>query len=408
MRHFDHIDIGHRKHLFYRHPRPFDRHDDRDVLAVALGATLYCPGTRPSLEHDIVKAARRGVASMVVCLEDAVADADVPMAEANTVRAFRELHDRGAGAAGDEPGDAAHGRGNGGPRRGPDIPLLFIRVRAAEQIGDLVDRLGPAADLVSGFVLPKFTAAAGGAFLDALEDTAARTGRRLLAMPVIESREAIHRETRADLLQDVARLLAKHRDRVLAVRLGATDLSAAYGLRRPPDLTIYDIRPVADAISDVVNILGRADGTGYVVTGPVWEYFSAGERMFKPQLRQSPFERQRATPLRERLITSDLDGLIREVHLDKANGLIGKTVIHPSHVAAVHALSVVTHEEYCDAADILQVTGGGAMASAYANKMNEAKPHRAWAERLMMRARVFGVAAEGVTFVELLEAASRR
>jgi citrate lyase beta subunit len=408
VRHFDHIDIGHRKHLFYRHPRPFGRHDDPDVLAVALGATLYCPGTRPALAHDIVKAARRGVASMVVCLEDAIADADVPAAEANTVRAFRELHDRDAGAADDEPGDAARGRGNGRSRRGPGIPLLFIRVRAAEQIGDLVDRLGPAADLVTGFVLPKFTAASGGAFLDALEDTAARTGRRLLAMPVIESREAIHRETRADLLQDVARLLAKHRDRVLAVRLGATDLSATYGLRRPPDLTIYDIRPVADAISDVVNILGRADGTGYVVTGPVWEYFSAGERMFKPQLRQSPFERQRAAPLRERLITSDLDGLIREVHLDKANGLIGKTVIHPSHVAAVHALSVVTHEEYCDAADILRVTGGGAMASTYANKMNEAKPHRAWAERLMMRARVFGVAAEGVTFVELLEAASRR
>jgi hypothetical protein len=39
--------------------------------------------------------------------------------------------------------------------------------------------------------------------------------------------------------------------------------------------------------------------------------------------------------------------------------------------------------------------------------MNEAKPHRAWAERLMMRARVFGVAAEDVTFVELLEAAGR-
>ncbi|GLW62888.1 ATP/GTP-binding protein [Actinomadura rubrobrunea] len=401
MRHFDHIDIAHRKRLFFRQPRPFSRHDDPEVLAVALGATLYCPATRPSLADDIVKAARKGVASMVVCLEDAIADADVAEAEANAVAALRRLHDGWAGPGEDSPGD---------PRglRDADIPLLFVRVRAAEQIGDLVDRLGPAADLVSGFVLPKFTAAAGGAFLDALEDTAARTGLRLLAMPVIESREAIHRETRADMLQDVARLLAKHRERVLAVRLGAADLSAAYGLRRPPDLTIYDIRPVADVISDVVNILGRADGTGYVVTGPVWEYFSAGERMFKPQLRHSPFERQRAVPLRERLITSDLDGLIREVHLDKANGLIGKTVIHPSHVAAVHALSVVTHEEYCDAADILRVTGGGAMASAYANKMNEAKPHRAWAERLMRRARVFGVAAEGVTFVELLEAAVGR
>ncbi|MFD0686686.1 HpcH/HpaI aldolase/citrate lyase family protein [Actinomadura fibrosa] len=385
MRHFDHIDATYRKHLFYRHPRRFDRHDDPAVLAVALGATLYTPATRPRLAEDIRKAARRGVMSLVVCLEDAIADADVAAGEANAVAQLRALH-----ASGD------------------DVPLLFVRVREPAQIGALTDRLGDAAALVTGFVLPKFTAAAGAAFLDALEETAARTGLRLLAMPVIESAEAVYAETRGGMLDDVARLLAKHRDRVLAVRLGATDMSAAYGLRRPPDLTIYDIRPVAGVICDVVNILGRADGTGYVVTGPVWEYFSAGERMFKPQLRQSPFERQQAAPLRQRLITADLDGLIREVHLDKANGLTGKTVIHPSHVAAVHALSVVTHEEYCDAADILGVAGGGAMASSYANKMNEAKPHRAWAERLLLRAQVFGVAAEGVTFVELLEAAGSR
>ncbi|QKW34991.1 HpcH/HpaI aldolase/citrate lyase family protein [Actinomadura sp. NAK00032] len=385
MRHFDHIDAARRKHLFYRHPRPFDRHDDPAVLAVALGATLYCPATRPALAADIERAAGRGVMSMVVCLEDAIADTEVAAGEANLVAQFQALHAGGA-----------------------DVPLLFVRIRDPRQIGDLLHRLGGAADLVSGFVLPKFTPASGGAFLDALADAADRTGLRLLAMPVIESPEAVYAETRPEMLDDVARLLGKHRPRVLAVRIGATDMSAAYGLRRPPDLTIYDIRPVANVICDVVNVLGRADGTGYVVTGPVWEYFSAGERMFKPQLRQSPFDAQQAAPLRQRLITSDLDGLIREVHLDKANGLTGKTVIHPSHVAAVHALSVVTHEEYCDAADILGVAGGGAMASSYANKMNEAKPHRAWAQRLMLRARVFGVAAEGVTFVELLEAAGSR
>ncbi|URN00170.1 HpcH/HpaI aldolase/citrate lyase family protein [Actinomadura madurae] len=382
MRHFEHIDAARRKHLFYRHPRPFGRHDDPAVLGVALGATLYCPATRPALDADIERALRRGVMSMVVCLEDAIGDDEVAAGEANLVARFRALHAREA-----------------------QVPLLFVRVRDPRQIGDLADRLGGAAELVTGFVLPKFTAAHGGAFLDALADTAARTGLRLLAMPVIESPDAVYAESRTEMLHDVARLLAKHRSRIVAVRLGAADMSAAYGLRRPPDLTIYDIRPVAGVICDVVNILGRADGTGYVVTGPVWEYFSQGERMFKPQLRQSPFDRQRAAPLRQRLITSDLDGLIREVHLDKANGLTGKTVIHPSHVAAVHALSVVTHEEYCDAADILGVAGGGAMASSYANKMNEAKPHRAWAQRLMLRARVFGVAAEGVTFVELLEAA---
>ena len=48
--------------------------------------------------------------------------------------------------------------------------------------------------------------------------------------------------------------------------------------------------------------------------------------------------------------------------------------------------------------------GGGVAASQYGNKMNESAPHRAWAEATLLRARAFGVAAEDVTFVDLLEA----
>jgi citrate lyase beta subunit len=375
MRHFDHLSAIDKSRLFHRLPEPFVRHDDPHTLAVALGATLYIPATRPTLASDIVKCAVQGVTSMVVCLEDAIADDDVPSAEDNLVEQLRSL--------------------------GNEVPMLFIRVRNPDQIPQLVSRLGDAAEGISGFVLPKFTADYGEAFLDALVDTADTTGLRLFAMPVIETREAIYREIRIDTLQDVARLLDKHRDRVLAVRLGATDLSSAYGLRRPRELTIYDILPVAEVISDVVNIIGRADSSGFTVTGPVWEYFVGGERRFKPQSRESPFVEHNTRGLRQRLITADLDGLIREVHLDKANGLTGKTVIHPSHVATVHALSVVTHEEFCDAGDILS-HAGGVKASSYANKMNEVKPHTAWAERIMKRARVFGVSAEGVTFVDFL------
>lgn len=40
--------------------------------------------------------------------------------------------------------------------------------------------------------------------------------------------------------------------------------------------------------------------------------------------------------------------------------------------------------------------------------MNEARPHRAWAERIMVRARAFGVAREEIGLVDLLtEAVSR-
>ncbi|MFF9689336.1 HpcH/HpaI aldolase/citrate lyase family protein [Streptomyces sp. NPDC014623] len=382
MRHFGHISPAVRESLFFREPCEFDAGSSSRMLSAALGATLYSPATRPGLAGDVIKQAGHGVVSMVLCLEDSIDDAEVVDAEANLVRQFADLEARDA-----------------------DVPLLFIRVREPEQISDLVQRLGSSARLLSGFVLPKFTEDRGELFLEALTAAEADSGHRLFAMPVLESPELLHLETRSETLRGIARTVDKYRERVLALRLGVTDFCSAYGLRRAPDMTAYDVQIVGAVIGDVVNVLGRADGTGFTITGPVWEYFRLQERMFKPQLRRSPFMGQ-AEELRTALIEHDLDGLLREIELDRANGLLGKTCIHPSHVLPVHALSVVSHEEYSDAQDILRPGrgGGGVLRSAYTNKMNEVKPHRAWAERTLQRAEVFGVAREDVGFVELLAA----
>ncbi|GAB2929037.1 HpcH/HpaI aldolase/citrate lyase family protein [Streptomyces heilongjiangensis] len=384
MRHFGHIAPEERQRLFFREPGVFTADSPARVLSAALGATLYSPATRERLADDIVKQAGRGVVSMVLCLEDSIGDAEVEGAEENLVRQFADL----------------------AARPDADLPLLFIRVRFPEQIPDLVRRLGPDVRLLSGFVLPKFTEERGIAFLEALTAAEAASGRRLFAMPVLESPELMYRETRVEALQGIAHTVDKYRDRVLALRLGVTDFCSSYALRRAPDMTAYDVQIVASVIADVVNVLGRADGTGFTVTGPVWEYFRVQERMFKPQLRTSPFLENRAGRLRETLIEHALDGLLREISLDQANGLLGKTCIHPSHVAPVHALSVVSHEEFGDAEDILRPErgGGGVLRSASRNKMNEVKPHRAWAERVLQRAEVFGVANEDIGFVDLLAA----
>ena len=384
MRHFGHIAPEVRQRLFHQEPSEFTADSPARLLSAALGATLYSPATRPRLAEDIVKQTGRGVVSMVLCLEDSIGDEDVVEAEENLVRQFAELAE-GAVA---------------------DLPLLFIRVRHPEQIPDLVRRLGPAVRLLSGFVLPKFTEERGIPFLEALSGAEAASGRRLFAMPVLESPDLMYRESRVETLEGIARAVDKYRDRVLALRLGVTDFCSSYGLRRAPDMTAWDVQIVASVIADVVNMLGRADGTGFTVTGPVWEYFRVQERMFKPQLRRSPFLEGQAEELREALIEHAMDGLLREISLDQANGLMGKTCIHPSHVLPVHALSVVSHEEFSDAADILRPErgGGGVLRSQYTNKMNEVKPHRAWAERTMLRAEVFGVANEDIGFVELLAA----
>lgn len=387
MRHFGHISPTVRKDLFHQEPAEFSVASPARTLAAALGATLYSPATRPHLAADIRKQAGRGVVSMVLCLEDSISDSDVLGGEENLVRQFADLDSDPAGTAG--------------------LPLLFIRVRTPEQIPDLVRRLGGPVRHLAGFVLPKFTESRGTAFLDAVADAESASGLpRLYAMPVLETPDLLHLETRVEALAGISRTVNRYRERVLALRLGVTDFCSVYGLRRTPDMTAYDVQIVAGVIADVVNVLSRADGTGFTVTGPVWEYFRSQQRLFKPQLRRSPFLEEGVEELRTALIEHDLDGLLREIELDRANGLLGKTCIHPAHVTPVHALSVVSHEEFSDAQDILRPErgGGGVMRSVYTNKMNEVKPHRAWAERTMLRAEVFGVAKEEVGFVDLLTA----
>lgn len=385
LAHFHHLDPTTRDALFLHAPKPFADSDARERLAVALGATLYVPGNRPDLADTIARRCAAGVTSMVIDLEDAVADDQVDAALACAVAALDQL-----------AGTAAAGM------------LLFVRVRTAAEIRSITATLGAGVAALTGFVVPKFTAATGAETLAAVRESSESLGKQLYVMPVLESPVLAYREARDTELQAIRALLAEHRERVLAVRVGATDMCGLFGIRRDRDLTIYDVRVVSDVLASIVNYLGRMDGTGFVITGPVWEYFADHERMFRPQLRETPFAENDAVRFRQQLVSRDLDGLLREIALDHANGIQGKTVIHPSHVAPVHALAAVTAEEYHDAIDVLGGDAGGVLASGYGNKMNELKPHRDWAQRVVLRASVFGVTHPGVTFVDLLTALAAR
>ena len=384
IRHFSWLSPDDEARLFHQAPIAFSRHEGVERLAVALGATLYMPATRPTISNDLQALAGRGVVSVVLCLEDAIPDAAIRDAERNLVS---QLHELAAVVA----------------SQAYALPLIFIRVREVSQIARVVEDAGEASTLISGFVLPKFSPDTGREYLDEVRRVGIETSNRYLSMPVLESGAVLHLETRQPSLLRIRDLLQEFSDQVLAVRLGATDLLAIYGLRRPRDITVYEIPLLAHALADVLNVLGRLDD-GHVITGPVCEYFAASDRLFKPQLRQTPFEMRHASHLRQALLTRDIDGLIREAVLDRANGLTGKTVIHPSHVLPIHALSVVPFEEYKDAVDVIEGLGsGGVRASSFRNKMNEGKPHTSWAQRTLLRAEVFGVAASDVTFVEFLQ-----
>lgn len=375
MRHFAQLDAETLDERFHIAPTEFTRDDPADILATGLGATLYLPAVRRTLARDIARCHAEGVISMTCCLEDAIRDSEVAEAEQNLVTQLRDL----AGAGID------HDRSAG--------PMVFVRVRNADQVYRVAEGLGRDLGVLAGFVLPKFEQDERSSMsVAAVREVSLATARRLHIMPILESPVVAHAETRQRALLDIRDLLESHRDLVLAVRVGVTDLSGVFGLRRPVDLTAWDIEVVASVLKDIVNVFTRCDGTGFVVTGPVYEYF----------------ERRADRDWRGVASPTAVDGLVWETRRDLANGLLGKTVIHPSHAAAVHAATVVSHEEYCDATAICVETDGtgGVLRSAYGNKMNEVRPHRAWAGRTLRRAAMFGVAAEGVNGCDVLK--SRR
>ena len=378
------------EHLFSKPPQFFNKHSNRQLLAYALGATLYMPATRPNIHQDILSKKHEGLTSLVIDLEDAVGDNEVGTAEVCLIDELLKLF----------------GEINRHYISNDDLPLMFIRIRSLEQFIFIKEQLGDAIRLLTGVVLPKFSSVAGMELLEEVKQI--HTGEHpFYAMPILETPMIIQKETRIVELLKIKEMVDQFRDCILNLRIGATDFSGYYGIRRSVDTTVYDIAVLRDCIADIINVFQRQDNP-YVISGPVWEYFSAKNRMFKPQLRQTPFlERYGAEGIKWRaeLLDQNMDGLMREILMDIANGLTGKTVIHPSHIKVVQALNVVSFEEYNDACKIIQESTGeiGVMKSDFANKMNEIKPHLFWAEKIILKSQLYGVLHAKITNIDLIK-----
>ena len=155
------------------------------------------------------------------------------------------------------------------------------------------------------------------------------------------------------------------KDHVLNVRVGGNDFSNAFGVRRHIDETIYDILPVSQLLCDILTVFSR----DYVVSGPVWEYYSSNNDEWAI-------------------------GLKRELKYDVLNGFVGKTVIHPNQIPVVVDSLKVKKQDYDDAMEILSWRDDSALlvgGSAQKERMNEVNTHLRWAKRVASLAAVYGV-----------------
>lgn len=333
--------------------RTFDKNSGKEILQYAIGGLLYMPGTNTKIAKKILEKENNNIKSIVLCLEDSIGDSIVEQAEEcvkNTLHELKNAIDCGNFLT-------------------SDLPLIFIRVRETGQMTRLVHKCGDSISTITGFVLPKFNTVNASSYINEFEQIMELVNTPLYLMPIIESRDVMYKPTRMDSLCFIHSKLKHISDYILCIRVGGTDFCNIFGIRRPINSTIWDISVVSDCISDIINIFS----TDYVVSGPTWEYF---------ENKDNPDD------------ISWAKGLQNELFLDKLNGIIGKTCIHPSQIPYIQQSLIVSESDYNNALQVLSMSSQsfvGVKKGTNGNQMNESKTHINWAKKILALSGIYGI-----------------
>ncbi len=315
-----------------------------NILYYSVGALLYCPAYKKSIADAVIHEEFGTKYSLALCLEDTVNDRFVEEAEQILIRSIQKIHNA---------------------RKNSEfyLPQIFIRVRCPQQITKLTAALGESAEIIMGFNIPKFSVENADEYIQAIIKANESANKKIYMMPIYENLSIVNIQKRAEILYRLKDNLAAVEELVLGIRVGGNDLCHLFGFRRHSDESIHRIKPVANIFSDIVTVYGM----DYVVSGPVWEYYS-GENWEK--------------------------GLLAEIQDDKLCGFTGKTVIHPKQIAVVNSAYQVPQSDWEDAKAILnwnQDSNAYVSGNLAKERMDEFKTHANWARQTLLLAEAFGV-----------------
>lgn len=308
--------------------------------AYMVGALLYTPAIYEGVAEKIQA---NHIQSMVFCLEDSIADGALAQAEQTLKQTLQAIKAKDICS----------------------LPMIFVRVRSPQHLQHVHKMIDDETDVIAGYILPKFDLSNANEYKNLILEINANREKELYIMPILESAVIACKETRATQLYEIKKILDSISQYVLNVRVGGNDFCNYFGLRRNINQTIYDVGVVRDILIDILNVYSH----DYVVSGPVWEYFGKDKDGQWAQ------------------------GLKRELALDKVNGFIGKTCIHPEQVSIIHESLMVDKSDYEDALSILgwDSTQLGVCAGANHSRMNEVKCHYNWAKKIYTLGKIYGV-----------------
>lgn len=317
------------------------------TLPYTVGALLYSPATNNKILESIIENKFGDTYSLALCLEDAINDSAVKIAEEQILSTFKELNKETTN------------------NHNINLPKIFIRVRNHNQMLRLFNNLGDNSKFLTGFIFPKYSLHCSEKYNDAIISINKNSDKTIYMMPILESPDIINLNSRYNALSGLKSQIDDMSDYVLNVRVGGNDFCKEFGIRRHYDESIYEILAVSNILSDIITTFSR----DYIVSGPVFEYFAGENDKWK-------------------------EGLKKELKHDKLNGFIGKTVIHPNQIDIVNNSLKVSKTDYEDAINILSWSDTNNLLvskNSSSERMNEIKTHLKWAEKTTILAKTYGV-----------------
>ena len=227
-------------------------------------------------------------------------------------------------------------------------PYRYIRVRNPEILTQILDL--PGIEKIDGFVLPKFDLSNYQTYQDNLKYS------HFAIMPTLETTQVFNPVA----MQALAEALADSplKNQIPLIRIGGNDLLNLLGMRRPRGITLYET-PIAHVIAQLVTTFRPL---GFALSAPVYEFLS------------------------------DKDTLDREIRLDMAHGLVGKTAIHPTQIPMIQKHFAVTEDDYQEALEILDSNSPAVFKRQQA--MCEVSTHTNWAKQIVERYNCYGLDRE--------------
>ena len=219
--------------------------------------------------------------------------------------------------------------------------LRFIRPQNQQMLKEFLQRKN--IEKIDGFILPKFGLDNAKIYLSYFPFTISNSAFPWHIMPSIEGKELFNIQQ----LQKLREILLPHKEQIICLRFGAQDMLRQLGLKQSG--SIYNMLAPAQVIA---NLISTFKLHGFNISAPVYPDFS------------------------------DIQDFQNEVAYELQNGLVSKTIIHPSQIELINELYKATEQELNEATSILSKHDG---VINLQGTMGEVKTQHAWATSIIIR-----------------------